>query len=68
MFCSKCGAEIADSAAFCQNCGTSISVNESKVEAEKPVDKVEVVTGGLQFIIAIILIIVGISSILMTCS
>lgn len=68
MFCSKWGAEIADSASFCQKCGTSITINKSKPQAEKPVGKVEVATGGLQFIIAIILMIVGISSFFMTCS
>ncbi|MBR6328788.1 MAG: zinc-ribbon domain-containing protein [Lachnospiraceae bacterium] len=27
MFCSKCGAQIADNAAFCKNCGNKLSVS-----------------------------------------
>ena len=42
MFCTKCGANIADDAVFCLNCGSKVeSVAEEKVEEviEKPVQQ-----------------------------
>lgn len=32
MFCEKCGATIADDAAFCSNCGAKVKENEPEVQ------------------------------------
>lgn len=33
MFCSKCGAQIADGAAFCSSCGNSIAPAQAPAQA-----------------------------------
>lgn len=32
MYCSKCGREISENAAFCSNCGQAVNVNEKQKE------------------------------------
>ena len=35
MFCTKCGVNLSDDAAFCYNCGTSVVKNEQETNSEQ---------------------------------
>ena len=50
MKCRKCGAEISESAKFCENCGAPIEaeVNETPVTSEAPVVNEEVVATAVE--------------------
>lgn len=75
MFWKKCGEEIAEDVVFCPKCGQK-QVEESPETAKedgenKELTTREVVSGGLgiiQLILAIIIVVVGFSALLSTCS
>ena len=50
MKCRKCGAEISESAKFCENCGAPIEaeVNETPVTSEAPAVNEEVVATAVE--------------------
>ena len=37
MFCSNCGAQIADTAAFCSTCGNPVAQNNPQPAYQQPV-------------------------------
>ena len=76
MYCKKCGEEIAEDVVFCSKCGQK-QVEESpktakEVSENNDITTKEAVSGGslgvIQFIVAIVLIVVGFSALLSTCS
>lgn len=76
MYCKKCGEEIAEDVVFCPKCGQK-QVEESpktakEVSENNDITTKEAVSGGslgvIQFIVAIVLIVVGFSALLSTCS
>lgn len=70
MICNKCGHELVDNSAYCSKCGHKL--NDTIVETSETNNvKVDPVQGGLsivQLIIAIIVVIMGVSGLLATCS
>lgn len=64
MFCNKCGLEIADDAVYCPKCGQR--QNETDPQTEK--NTLSGCLDGVQFIVAINMIIVGFFALLATCS
>lgn len=74
MFCKKCGVEIAEDVVFCPKCGQKQVENPNPTPEGPKEEKIttkEAVSGGLgiiQFIVAIIMVVVGLSGLLSTCS
>lgn len=68
MFCKKCGTELNDNSVFCHKCGERlIEENEIQIlEEKKEIEPVKTGIAVLQFVFAIIAIIIGMSA-LFTC-
>lgn len=62
-FCKKCGAELKEEDKFCPKCG-----EPQVIEEKKEPSTAEGVVGGIQFLVAIIVIIIGIGGFMATCS
>lgn len=75
MFCKKCGEAIAEDAIFCPKCGQkqveeSPAMEKGKSNTEELTTK-DAVSGGIsviQLIVSIVLVVVGCSALLSTCS
>lgn len=75
MFCKKCGEEIAEDVVFCPKCGQK-QVEESPETTKeggenKELTTQDAVSGGIsviQLIVSIVLVVVGCSALLSTCS
>lgn len=52
MFCSQCGAEVAEGEKFCRNCGAEVRsmviVHEEEIPEEMPAEAAEAVTAPVQ--------------------
>jgi uncharacterized membrane protein YvbJ len=66
MICKKCNSEIADTSAFCPNCGQKVS-EENKQDSDKP-GVAQATAGTLSFIAALVTVIIGLIAFVSTCS
>ena len=71
MYCKKCGSEMTEDAVFCPQCGQKQTDQTNTVAESTPIHKPDAVKGGvviIQFVVAIIVIVFGMSALLTTCS
>ena len=61
MFCPKCGKEVNQAAAFCDNCGMGLQTGNNVNIQQKKVNPANVVLGILMFILGIVGIIYGLN-------
>lgn len=55
MYCKKCGKELANTALFCNSCGTKTGITSDSAK-KLPIPKPIIVTGGLMCFISLLLI------------